>query len=220
MVAAAPHDRRPRAPVGQPLIGLIFGPPGSGKGTQAARVEREFGMSHLSTGEILRSEVAHGSAVGKEAARVMAAGDLVPDELIDRIVDSRLRRTGHDTNVLLDGFPRTVEQAKALDRMLRELGRKVDFVVALDVPEVELVERLLHRAAVEGRADDTREAIMERMHEYRARTAPVLDHYRRQRVPVAEVSGVGNLDQVFDRVRHGIKDALHQPGHKPTDGSL
>ena len=187
------------------MIGLIFGPPGSGKGTQAARVEREFDMQHLSTGEILRSEVAHGSAVGKEAARIMAAGDLVPDELIDRIVESRLGRMDPAASVLLDGFPRTIEQAQALDRMLSELGRKVDFVVALDVPEQMLVDRLLHRAQVEGRADDTREAIMERMHEYRARTAPVLDHYRRSGVPVAEVEGVGEVDEVFERVREKIE---------------
>jgi len=187
------------------MIGLIFGPPGSGKGTQAARIESEFGMAHLSTGEILRSEASHGSAVGKEAARIMAAGDLVPDDLIDRIVASRLGRTDAATSVLLDGFPRTIEQAKALDRMLRQLGRKVDYVVALDVPEPLLVDRLLHRAAVEGRADDTREAIMERMHEYRARTAAVLDHYRRNDVPVAEVDGVGGLDEVFGRVREAIK---------------
>jgi len=187
------------------MIGLIFGPPGSGKGTQAARIEREFGMAHLSTGEILRSEASHGSAVGKEAARIMAAGDLVPDDLIDRIVASRLGRTDAATSVLLDGFPRTIEQAKALDRMLRQLGRKVDYVVALDVPEPLLVDRLLHRAAVEGRADDTREAIMERMHEYRARTAAVLDHYRRNDVPVAEVDGVGGQDEVFGRVREAIK---------------
>ena len=204
MVAAAVPHRDPRAPRVL-LIGLIFGPPGSGKGTQAARVEKEFDMSHLSTGEILRSEVAHGSAVGKEAARIMAAGDLVPDELIDRIVESRLGRTNPSESVLLDGFPRTTQQAKALDLMLAELGRRVDFVVALDVPEGLLVDRLLHRAQVEGRADDTREAIMERMHEYHARTAPVLDHYRRAGVPVAEVEGVGEVDEVFDRVRDAIK---------------
>lgn len=193
------------------MIGLIFGPPGSGKGTQAARIEREFGMSHLSTGEILRSEVAHGSAVGKEAARIMAAGDLVPDDLIDRIVESRLRRTDPADSVLLDGFPRTIEQGKALDAMLAELGRSIDFVVALDVPELLLVDRLLHRAAVEGRADDTREAIMERMHEYHSRTAAVLDHYRQSGVPVAEVDGVGDVDEVFGRVREAI-ERVTKPG--------
>jgi adenylate kinase len=185
------------------MIAVMFGPPGSGKGTQAGRIEREFSMSHLSTGEILRSEVAHGSAVGKEAARIMAAGDLVPDDLIDRIVESRLSRIDPASNVLLDGFPRTTEQAKALEAMLAP--RNVDFVVSLDVPEAELIDRLLHRAAVEGRADDTRDAIMERMREYHTRTAAVLDHYRRCGVPVAEVDGVGDVEAVFDRVRQAIK---------------
>jgi adenylate kinase len=202
------------------MIGLIFGPPGSGKGTQASRLEKEFDMAHLSTGEILRSEAAHGSPVGKEAARIMAAGDLVPDDLIDRIVESRLRRTAPGTSVLLDGFPRTIKQAQALDRILAKLGRNVDFVVALDVPEPLLVDRLLHRAAVEGRADDTRAAIMERMHEYRARTAPVLDHYRQSGVPVAEVDGVGEVDEVFDRVRAALRGALHQPRYKPGAGGI
>jgi adenylate kinase len=202
-VAAPAVDGAARAQAGFTVIGLIFGPPGSGKGTQAARVEKEFGMSHLSTGEILRSEVAHGSAVGKEAARIMAAGDLVSDELIDRIVESRLSRIDPTSNVLLDGFPRTTEQAKALDAMLAP--RQVDFVVSLDVPEGLLIDRLLHRAAVEGRADDTRDAIMERMREYHHRTASVLDHYREQGVPVLEVDGVGDVDMVFDRVRQAIK---------------
>ena len=127
----------------------------------------------------------------------------------EKAVESLLRRTDSDSSVLLDGFPRTVEQAKALDRMLADLNRNVDFVVALDVPEPLLVDRLLHRAAVEGRADDTREAIMERMHEYRMRTAAVLDHYRRSGVPVAEVDGVGAVDEVFDRVRDEIKSVLN-----------
>jgi adenylate kinase len=203
VVGAPADDFRARTQSVHSMIGLIFGPPGSGKGTQASRVEREFGMSHLSTGEILRSEVAHGSAVGKEAARIMAAGDLVPDDLIDRIVESRLSRIDPTSNVLLDGFPRTTEQAKALDAMLAP--RKVDFVVSLDVPEVALIDRLLHRAAVEGRADDTRDAIMERMREYHHRTASVLDHYRERGVPVLEVNGVGDMDAVFDRVREAIK---------------
>ncbi len=197
------------------MIGLIFGPPGSGKGTQAARVEKEFGMSHLSTGEILRSEVAHGSEVGKEAARVMAAGDLVPDDLIDRIVESRLKRIDPTSNVLLDGFPRTTEQARALDAMLAP--RNVDFVVSLDVPETALIDRLLHRAAVEGRADDTRDAILERMREYHHRTAAVLDHYRERGVPVLEVDGVGDVDAVFDRVRQAIKKQIV---NKPRAGGI
>jgi adenylate kinase len=187
------------------VIGVIFGPPGSGKGTQAALIQKQFGMDHLSTGEILRGEVAHGSAVGQEAARIMAAGDLVPDDLITHIVQRRLRKAHSPAGVLLDGFPRTVEQAKALDEMLAKDGRKVDFVIALDVPEDLLVERLLHRAAQEGRSDDTRKAIAERMHEYRTLTQAVLDHYRSGGVKVDEIGGVGEVDEVFERARKALE---------------
>jgi adenylate kinase len=182
------------------MIGVIFGPPGSGKGTQASRVQREFKLSHLSTGDILRAEVARGSEIGKEAERIMRAGDLVPDDLIIRIVQGILRDPNVSSEVLLDGFPRTIEQAKALDEMLAKEGHKVDFVIAFDVPEDILVDRLLHRAAVEGRADDTREAITERMHEYRTLTAAVLDHYRNRGVRVIQIDGVGDVEEVFNRI--------------------
>src|SRR2546428_9191429 len=182
------------------MIGIIFGPPGSGKGTQAARIEDAFRLKHLSTGDILRSEVARGTPVGKEVGRIMAAGDLVPDELIVDIVRGRLPEAEAGEGVLLDGFPRTVGQAQALDNMLSDYGDNADFVVALDVPEAELVDRLLHRAEVEGRPDDTRQAIEERMHEYHKLTEAVLDHYRRQGVPVQKVSGLGSPDEGFERV--------------------
>jgi adenylate kinase len=186
------------------MIGIIFGPPGSGKGTQAGHIELEFHLDHLSTGDILRSEVARGTETGKEVARIMAAGDLVPDGLIIRIVQGILRDPNVSSDVLLDGFPRTLEQAHALDRMLAEEGHRVDFVIALDVPENVLVERILHRAAVEGRADDTREAITERMHEYHKLTAAVLDYYRKQGARVEVVDGVGSVDEVFGRIRRAI----------------
>jgi adenylate kinase len=186
------------------LIGIIFGPPGSGKGTQASRIEKEFHLTHLSTGAILRAEVKRGTEIGKEVARIMAAGDLVPDDLMVRIVRQHLPAPAGGTGVLLDGFPRTVQQARALDAMLAQEGRRVDFVVALDVDEEELVERILQRAAVQGRADDTTAAIAERMHEYHELTEAVLDHYRRQGVQVEVVDGTGDPDEVFERVRRAI----------------
>jgi adenylate kinase len=134
----------------------------------------------------------------------MAAGDLVPDDLIVDIVRRRLPEAESGKGVLLDGFPRTVAQARALDAMLAGEGHRVDFVIALDVPEAELVSRILHRAAIEGRADDTREAIEERMHEYRKLTEAVLDHYRKQGVRVEVVNGLGRPDEVFERVRNAI----------------
>ena len=186
------------------MIGIIFGPPGSGKGTQAARIEDEFGLRHLSTGAILRAEVARSTPTGKEVGRVMAAGDLVPDALIVDIVRSLLPEAEEGPGVLLDGFPRTERQAQALDAMLADEGHRVDFVIALEVPQAQLIERLLHRAAVEGRSDDTRQAITERMHEYHKLTEAVLDHYRRQGVPVERVDGTGSPDEVFERVRRVI----------------
>ena len=189
----------------EPLIGVIFGPPGSGKGTQAARLEKELGIHHLSTGAILRGEVAKNTPLGKEVGRVMAAGDLIPDELIVDVVRARLPEAEKGVGALLDGFPRTVAQARALDAMLQDEGHKVDFIVALNVPEDALVDRLLHRAEVEGRTDDTREVIAERMREYHKLTEAVLDHYRKQGVPSRHVDGTGTPDQVYERVRAAVR---------------
>ncbi len=186
------------------MIGIIFGPPGSGKGTQAARIEDEFRLKHLSTGDILRAEVARGTPVGREAGRIMAAGDLVPDTLIVDIVRGLLPEAEEGAGVLLDGFPRTERQAQSLDSMLADEGHRVELVMALDVPEAELIDRILHRAATEGRADDTREAITERMREYHKLTEAVLDHYRRQGAPVDMIDGTGSPDDVFERIRRVI----------------
>ena len=186
------------------MIGIIFGPPGSGKGTQAARIEDEFRLKHLSTGDILRAEVARGTPVGREAGRIMAAGDLVPDTLIVDIVRGLLPEAEEGAGVLLDGFPRTERQAQSLDSMLADEGHRVELVMALDVPEAELIDRILHRAATEGRADDTREAITERMREYHKLTEAVLDHYRRHGAPVDMIDGTGSPDDVFERIRRVI----------------
>ena len=135
----------------------------------------------------------------------MAAGDLVPDELIVDIVRGRLPEAEVEAaGVLLDGFPRTERQAQALDTMLADEGHQVDRVLALEVPEAELIDRLLHRAQVEGRADDTREAIEERMREYHHLTEAVLRHYRKQGVPVGMIDGTGSPDEVFERIRRAI----------------
>lgn len=186
------------------MIGIIFGPPGSGKGTQAARLESELHLNHLSTGDILRSEVAKGTPMGKEVARIMAAGDLVPDQLIVDIVRGRLPEAEQGVGALLDGFPRTVAQAQALDAMLAGEGHRVDFIVALEVPEGVLVDRLLHRAALEGRTDDNRASIEERMREYHKLTEAVLGHYRKQGLVIHEVDGVGTPDEVFERIRMAL----------------
>lgn len=186
------------------MIGIIFGPPGSGKGTQAARLEQELHLHHLSTGDILRHEVATGSALGKEVGRIMSAGDLVPDALIVDVVRARLPEAEAGAGALLDGFPRTRKQAEALDAMLRDEGHRVDFIVALEVPEEVLVDRLLHRAQLEGRTDDNRDTIAERMHEYHRLTEAVLEHYRTQGVPIHVVDGTGTPEQVFERIHDAL----------------
>lgn len=186
------------------MVGMIFGPPGSGKGTQASRLEKELHLHHLSTGDILRSEVARGTALGKEVARIMAAGDLVPDRLIVDIVRGRLPAAEEGGGALLDGFPRTVAQARALDAMLSDEGHKVDFILALTVPEDVLIDRLLHRALLEGRTDDNRDSIEERMREYHKLTEAVLEHYREQSLAIHEVGGVGKPDEVFERIREAL----------------
>jgi adenylate kinase len=186
------------------MIGIIFGPPGSGKGTQAMRLENDLHLNHLSTGDILRTEVATGTPLGKEVERIMTAGDLVPDRLIVDTVRQRLPEAEAGRGALLDGFPRTVAQARALDSMLAGEGHKVDFIVALTVPEGVLVGRLLLRAQVEGRTDDNRESIEERMREYHKLTEAVLEHYRKQGLPIHEIDGVGTPDEVFHRIRTAL----------------
>lgn len=186
------------------MIGIIFGPPGSGKGTQAGRLEKALELHHMSTGDILRHEVAGGSPLGQEAGRIMAAGDLVPDDLIVDIVRARLPAAEEGAGALLDGFPRTLKQAEAFDQMLRDEGHSLSFVVALEVPEKVLVDRLLNRAQLEGRTDDNRVAIAERMHEYHKLTAAVLEHYRKQGIPLHLVDGTGTPDEVFERIRTSL----------------
>ena len=186
------------------MIGIIFGPPGSGKGTQAERLEKDLGFHHLSTGEVLRGEVARGTALGREVGRIMAAGDLVPDALIVDVVRARLPAAEEGAGALLDGFPRTLAQAQALDQMLAGEGHTLSFIVALEVPEGDLVERLLHRAQVEGRTDDTRDVIAERMREYHKLTQAVLGHYRKQGVPIDDIDGTGTPDAVFARIRAAV----------------
>ena len=186
------------------MIGIIFGPPGSGKGTQAARLESELHLHHLSTGDVLRTEVKSGTPLGREVGRIMAAGDLVPDDLIVDVVRKRLPEVEEGVGALLDGFPRTNKQADALDSMLRDEGHKVTFIIALEVPEKVLVDRLLHRAQLEGRTDDNRETIAERMREYHRRTEVVLDHYRKQGIPIHVIDGTGTPDEVFELIRSSL----------------
>ena len=177
---------------------LFLGPPGAGKGTQAAMLARALGVAHVSTGDMLRQAVAEGTALGKRAESIMAAGDLVPDDLVVAMVAERLAKRDAECGYLLDGFPRNVPQAEALSAALGDGA--LEMVLLLDVDEEELVRRLLGRAAQQGRTDDNEETIRRRLDVYRRETEPLADYYPRQGVAVVEVHGDGAIDEVFARV--------------------
>ncbi|KAA0251336.1 MAG: adenylate kinase [Acidobacteria bacterium] len=157
---------------------VFFGPPGSGKGTQASRLAASLGIPQVSTGDLLRGHVARGTELGRVARPIMESGALVPDDLVTRMLRERLAEPDAAGGALFDGYPRTLAQADSLDAVLAEGGRKVDAVLFLDVPDQPIVERLVKRAALEGRADDTPETIRERLRVYREKTAPLAARYR------------------------------------------
>lgn len=182
------------------MITIIFGPPGSGKGTQAAIISERFHLPHISTGEILRDEVAAGSELGREVAPIMQGGGLIPDDMMVRVIEHRIAQPDAEPGVLLDGFPRTVPQAEALDGMLERTGREIGVVLFFDVPESELSKRIAHRAEIDHRADDTPEAFIHRMREYEAKTAPVLDYYQGRGTRVEFVNGNAPIEVVTDSI--------------------
>jgi adenylate kinase len=184
---------------------VLFGPPGSGKGTQAQRVAGRIGVPHIATGDILRTEVAKGTPLGNEVEPIMRSGKLVSDDLIVRVIESRLNDPDAEPGALLDGFPRTLAQARALDEMLAGNTQRVDVVVSLLVPDETLRERMRKRAAAEGRADDAPETFERRLEVYRAETEPVLGYYRTAGVRIDDVDGVGTIDEVTERIAAALE---------------
>jgi adenylate kinase len=187
------------------MIALMFGPPGSGKGTQAARVATRLRVPHVAAGDMLRDEVARGTPLGREAKPIMDTGGLVPDDLVVRMIESRLNQPDAAEGVLLDGFPRTVPQAATLDAMLKARDESVDEVISLEVPEDELRTRILKRATIEGRSDDTAEGLAQRLVVYRQDTAPVLDHYRSEGTRIKSINGVGDIDAITERILEALR---------------
>ncbi|OBH06787.1 adenylate kinase [Mycobacterium sp. E1747] len=176
---------------------VLLGPPGAGKGTQAEKLSEKLGIPHISTGELFRSNIQNGTELGLEAKRYLDAGDLVPSELTNRLVDDRLSDSDAAGGFVLDGYPRSTEQAKALHQMLERRGTDIDAVLEFRVSEDELLQRLKAR----GRADDTDGVILNRMKVYRDETAPLLEYYRDA---LKTVDAVGSMDEVFARALQAL----------------
>ena len=174
MLLAPTGSARPARPVNL----LVLGPQGSGKGTQAKRIAAEYGVPHIATGDIFRAAIADGSELGRRVQPILAAGELVPDELTVELIRERLEAPDARDGFVLDGFPRTLAQAEALDAMLAEIGRRLDAALFFDLDDETATRRLLGRAREEGRDDDTPEVIARRLAVYHEQTEPVVEHYR------------------------------------------
>lgn len=176
---------------------VIFGAPGSGKGTQSDKMIEKYGFGHISTGDVLRSEIQNGTELGKTAKQFIDQGQLIPDELMIDILASVYDKHGEDhQGVIFDGFPRTIPQAEALKKMLAERGHHVAAMIELDVPEDELMKRLLLRGQMSGRSDDNEETIKKRLGVYHSQTQPLIAWYKQEGIH-HHINGLGELDRIF-----------------------
>lgn len=183
---------------------VLLGAPGSGKGTQAARLKSMLGIAHISTGDLLRAQVRAGTALGLAAKKVMDLGQLVSDDIMLGMLEARLAEADCGHGFILDGYPRNLAQAAALEKLLHRLGKPLDAVILLRVDNELLLTRLAGRAQAEGRADDTPEAIRERLRVYDEQTAPLIGHYRGLG-KLAAIDGVGSMDEVYDRIVNAVR---------------
>lgn len=183
---------------------VLFGPPGSGKGTQAAKIIEQYQLLHLSTGDMLRSQIAAQTALGLEAKKLMDKGELVPDAVVVGMIEGKLDANKESVGFVFDGFPRTVKQAQALDELLNNRKAPIQKVLSLVVSEVELTKRILERGKTSGRADDQNEEIVKnRVVEYRTKTAPLAAYYAAQH-KLVEVPGEGTVDEIFQLLSREI----------------
>lgn len=189
------------------MLIVFIGPPGSGKGTQAQRLKDYLGIAHLSTGDMLRDPRAASTPAGQQALKYMNAGRLVPDEVVIEIVRERLKDPDCEKGCLFDGFPRTLSQAEALDRLLDESARPLKLVLELRVDEQLLLDRLLQR----GRTDDRVETIQERFRQYKTQTAPLVDYYGRRGI-LRSIDGNGSPDEVFARIKQAVDSVPEESG--------
>ncbi len=186
---------------------ILFGPPGSGKGTQSANIVSAYKLLHISTGDILRSEVSRQSPLGVEAKKFMDQGLLVPDEVVIGMISSKIDENPDARGFIFDGFPRTRPQAEALDKLLEFKKLQIDLVLSLEVPEDELTRRLIGRGATSGRSDDTEEVIVARIKEYHDKTAPVADYYNAQG-KLEPVKGDYTVEETFKLLSREIEKYL------------
>jgi len=175
---------------------VLFGPPGSGKGTQSQYIIEKYGLVHISTGDLLRSEVKNETPLGVEAKKFMDAGDLVPDEVVIGMIDSKLDENPDAEGFIFDGFPRTTQQAEALDKLLSFKDQPINRVISLKVEEEELTSRLIQRGKDSGRSDDTEEIINNRIQQYHDKTSPVASFYDEQG-KLTEIKGEGTIEDIF-----------------------
>ncbi len=183
---------------------VLFGPPGAGKGTQSEKIIEKYHLIHLSTGDLLRSQITAGTELGLKAKTLMDQGILVPDEVVIGMIDAKLQEHNDVPGFIFDGFPRTVKQAEALDELLESHGEQISVMVALVVPDEELKKRLLIRGQTSGRPDDqNEEKIKTRILEYNSKTTPVSDYYRQQNKFVS-IGGVGEIDEIFDAICEAV----------------
>jgi adenylate kinase len=183
-----------------------LGPQGAGKGTQAKRISAEYGIPHVASGEILRAEMAAGTELGQRVREVYDRGDLVSDDLVIELIRSRLAQPDTEQGFILDGFPRTTVQAEALDALFAQIGRSFSIVFALQIPDEVAFERLRRRAEVEGRADDTDEAIRRRLENYHRETEPLIEYYR-ARNNLVPIHGDRTENEVFAEIQSALEQA-------------
>jgi adenylate kinase len=184
---------------------VLFGPPGAGKGTQSEKLIDSFQLVHLSTGDILRNEIANKTAAGMEAKKLMDQGILVPDEVVIKMIEDRIDANRNANGFIFDGFPRTTAQAKALDDMLTRKNSGINYMLALEVEDDELIKRLLNRGKESGRPDDQNtEVIAKRISEYNNKTAPLKEYYSAQN-KFHSINGIGSIDDIFDRLKNVIE---------------
>ncbi len=188
---------------------ILFGPPGSGKGTQSQNIVDTYNLNHISTGDLLREEVSNETPLGVEAKKFMDQGMLVPDEVVIGMISSKIDENPDARGFIFDGFPRTSAQAEALDKLLEFKHTAIDLMLSLQVPEEELVKRLVLRGKTSGRSDDNKEVITKRIKEYHSKTAPVADHYNEQD-KLVNLKGDGDIESTFKLIAKEI-DQFLQP---------